>query len=145
MSAALLFQVTSLFAGIGWIVLLFVSPFWAGFDKFLIGIIIALLAVVYVWLNFSNFNPDILKNFSSLEGVMTLFRNPDLVDAAWVHIMAFDLFVAVWIKKNALSLGIPHGWIIPSLILSCLLGPLGYLLYLFTRWVRAKNYFWTNF
>jgi putative Mn2+ efflux pump MntP len=145
MNAAMIFQVTSLFAGIGWIVILFISPFWGEFDKFLIGFIIALLALVYTWLNFSNFHPDILKNFSSLEGVMTLFRNPELVDAAWVHILAFDLVVAVWIKKNALSLGIPHAWIIPSLIFSCLFGPLGYLIYLFTRWIKTKNYFSRNF
>jgi len=145
MNAAMLFQVTSLFAGIGWIVILFISPFWGEFDKFLIGIIISLLALVYTWLNFSNFQPDILKNFSSLEGVMTIFRNPELVDAAWVHILAFDLVVAVWIKKNALSLGIPHAWILPSLIFSCLFGPLGYLIYLLTRWIKTKHYFSANF
>jgi len=100
---------------------------------------------VYTWLNFSNFHPDILRNFSSLEGVMTLFRNPELVDAAWVHILAFDLLVVVWIKKNALSLGIPHAWILPSLLVSCPFGPLGYLVYLLTRWIRTKNYFSSNF
>jgi hypothetical protein len=145
MSPAAMFELTSLFAGIGWIVVLFVSPYWAGFDKFLIGLIITLLACVYTGLNFSNFSPDILKNFSSLEGVMKLFQIPDLVNAAWVHIMAFDLFVAVWIKKNSLSLGISHGWIIPSLIFTCPFGPLGFLLYLLTRWIRTKNYFSINF
>jgi hypothetical protein len=145
MNAALMFQWTSLFAGIGWIVILFISPFWAEFDKLLTGIIIALLAVVYTWLNFSNFHPDILKNFRSLEGVMKLYQNPELVVASWVHFLVFDLFCAVWIKKNAERYGIPHGWILPSLIFSCLFGPLGYLLYLFTRWIKTKNYFLQNF
>lgn len=145
MDSSLLFQVTSLFAGIGWIVLIFISPYWVSFDKLLIGLVIALLAGVYTWLNFSNFHPDILKNFLSLGGVMKLFGNPELVDAAWVHILALDLLMAVWIKKNSLSLGIPHGWIIPSLIFSCLFGPLGYLLYLLTRWIKTKNYFSPNF
>ena len=145
MSPATMFELTSLFAGIGWIVLLFVSPYWAGFDKFLIGVIIALLACVYTWLNFSNFSPDILKNFSSLEGVMKLFQIPELVVAAWVHIMAFDLLTALWIKKNSQALGIAHAWIILSLVFSCLFGPLGYLIYLLTRWIKTKNYFSENF
>src|SRR5882757_9045642 len=137
MNAALMFQLTSLFAGIGWIVILFVSPFWAEFDKLLMGIIIALLAVVYTWLNFSNFHPDILKNFSSVEGVMKLYQNPELVVASWAHFLVFDLFGAVWIKKNSLRHGIGHGWILPSLIFTCLFGPLGYLLYLLTRWAKT--------
>jgi hypothetical protein len=145
MSASAMFLFTSLFAGIGWIIVLFVSPFWAGFDKLLMGIIIALLACVYTWLNFSNFSPEILKDFQSLDGMVKLYQNPELVVASWVHFLVFDLFGAVWIKKNSLRYGIKHGWIIPSLIFTCMFGPLGYLLYLLTRWIKTKNYFSENF
>ncbi|MHA4810837.1 ABA4-like family protein [Flavitalea flava] len=145
MNPSALFQISSLFAGIGWIVVIFISPYWKDFDKFLIGFVIALLALVYTWLNFSNFSPDILKNFSSLEGVMTVFQNPELVTAGWVHFLAFDLLGAVWIKRNSLQNGIGHAWIIPSLVFTCIFGPLGYLIYLLTRWIKTKNYFSVNF
>jgi hypothetical protein len=140
-----MFIFSSLFAGIGWVIVLVASPFWVGFDKWVMGIIVALLAGVYTWLNFSNFSPDILKNFQSLEGVTKLYQNPELVLASWVHFLVFDLFGAVWIKKNSLRHGIPHAWIIPSLILTCMFGPFGYFLYLLTRWVKTKNYFSENF
>lgn len=145
MSPSALFEISSLFAGIGWIVVIFISPYWKDFDKFLTGVIIALLALVYTWLNFSNFSPDILKNFSSLEGVMKIYQNPELVTAGWVHFLVFDLFAAVWIKKNSLDKGIGHAWILPSLVFTCIFGPLGYLLYLLTRWIKTRSYFSENF
>jgi apolipoprotein N-acyltransferase len=73
------------------------------------------------------------------------FQNKALVMAAWLHFLVFDLFGAVWIKKNSLQHGIKHAWILPSLIFTCLFGPLGYLLYLLTRWVKTKEYFSENF
>ncbi|HEY4289614.1 MAG TPA: ABA4-like family protein [Puia sp.] len=140
-----LFLLSSGIASIGWITLLFISPFWPGFDKFLIGIIITLLALVYTGLNFANFHVGDAAKFGSLDGVATLFQNKALLTAGWVHFLAFDLLTAVWIKKNAVKLGVPHAWIIPAVIFSCLLGPLGFLLYLLTRWIRTKTWSAENF
>ena len=145
MSADNVFQITSIISAVGWIVILFLSPFWMRFDKFVVGIIIALLAIIYTWLNFSNFDPTILKKFSTLEGVVELFQNKYLLTAAWVHILAFDLLTAAWIKNNAVKNDIGHLAIIPALIFTCMLGPLGFLIYLFTRLLKTKNYFIENF
>ncbi|HTI94042.1 MAG TPA: abscisic acid-deficient protein Aba4 family protein [Puia sp.] len=139
-----LFLLSSGIASIGWITLLFISPFWTGFDKFLVGIIIALLALIYTGLNVANFHVSDAAKFGSLDGVAALYQNKALLAAGWVHFLAFDLLTAVWIKKNAVKLGIPHAWIIPALIFSCLLGPLGFLLYLLTRWIMTRNYFAQN-
>ena len=62
MTPEIVFQITCGISALGWIVLLFVSPFWMRYDKFLIGVVIALLAISYTWLNFSNFDPGLLKN-----------------------------------------------------------------------------------
>lgn len=129
----------SLFSGIGWIVLIFVSPYWKDFDRFLIGVVIVVLALVYTGLNFSNPIVQTMKDFSNFEGVMRIFRNESLVNAAWVHFLAFDLFVAVWMKKDSLRRGISHAWVLPALILSCVFGPLGYLVYLLIRRIRSKT------
>jgi hypothetical protein len=139
-----LFQVTCLFAAVGWIIILFVSPFWNGYDKFVIGVVVAVLALTYSYLNFSNFQPDILSKFSTLDGVQSLFQNKSLVLAAWVHFLAFDLLVAVWEKNNSVKHGIKHLLIIPALIFTCMLGPLGFLIYLLTRWLKTKTYFADN-
>lgn len=140
-----LFLVSSVIAFIGWVTLIVISPFWAGADKFLIGIIIALLALVYSGLNFTNFHLGDLTKFGSLEGILALYQNKALLTAGWVHFLAFDLLTAVWIKRNAVQLGISHWLILPALFFTCLLGPLGFLIYLLTRWIRTKDYFSENF
>ena len=145
MTPETVFQVTCGISAVGWIILLFISPFWIQYDKFLVGLVIALLAGTYSWLNFSNFDPGLLKKFSSLNGVAEIFRNRFLLTAAWIHILAFDLLAAVWIKKNSVKHGIGHLLIIPAMFFTCMLGPLGFLIYLLTRWIKAKNYFAENF
>ena len=138
------FTFVSGFAAIGWILVLVISPFWKRFDIIVIGIVVMLLAVAYTALNFTHFRSDILEKFSTLNGVMELFSSKPLVVAAWCHFLAFDLVAAVWIKKNSLQHDIGHGLIIPSLIFTCILGPMGLLIYLLTRWVKTKNYFASN-
>ena len=145
MTADSIFQITCALAAVGWIILLFASPFWMGYDKFVVSIVIALLAISYTWLNFSNFDPGILKKFSSLDGIAEIFQNRFLLTAAWVHFLAFDLLTAVWIKRNSVMHNIGHVLIIPALIFSCMLGPLGFLIYLLTRWIKTKKYFAENF
>jgi len=129
---------------VGWIIIFFLSPFWKGWDKPTVGVIAFLVAAIYTYLNVSNFSMSTVKNFSSLEGVGIIFQNPYLLAAAWAHILAMDLMVAVWIKRNSVKLGISHWKIIPSLIFSLLFGPFGFILYLLTRWMCTKQYFADN-
>lgn len=140
-----IFQTCSTVAMLGWLLLIIISPFWFGFDKLFIGIIIALLAIVYLWLIAQSFNPETFKQFGSLGGVMELFTNKTAVTAGWIHYLAFDLFVGVWIKKNAVRHSISHWLVIPCLLLTFMLGPIGLLLYLLIRWVVSKKYLNENF
>jgi heme A synthase len=139
-----IFKLTCIIAAIGWIILIVISPFWPKYDKFMIGVIIAILALVYSTLNFTNFDPGILSKFSSLDGIFSLYQNKALLLAGWVHFLAFDLFVAVWIKQNSVRHGIKHGWVIPALVFTCLLAPLGFLIYIVIRSVKTKDYFADN-
>ncbi len=145
MTPALIFQLSSSIALIGWLVLIIASPFIQEVDKFLMGIIITLLAMVYAWLIISSFNPGDLKKFGTLDGVMSLFQDKTLVTAGWVHYLAFDLMVGIWIKRNSLKYGINHWFIIPCLLLTFMLGPVGLLIYLLIRFIKTNNYFATNY
>ncbi len=140
-----IFQLCSAIAMIGWVTLIITSPFILEVDKFLIGIIITLLSVVYAWLIFSSFNPGDMKSFGSLDGVMKLFQDKPLVTAGWVHYLAFDLMVGIWIKRNSLKYGMPHWLIIPCLLFTFMLGPVGLLLYLLLRLIKTKNHFSANY
>jgi len=139
------FQTCSTIAMVGWIVLLIISPFWSSFDKFLIGIIITLFAIVYAWLIFQVFTPGDFQKFGSLNGVMELFTDKTAVTAGWVHYLAFDLLTGIWIKKNALKYNIHHLILIPCLLLTFMLGPIGLLLYLLVRSIKTKQYFAANY
>ena len=152
MSPDSIFQTSSTIAMAGWLVLLVISPLWSSFDKFLIGIIITLFAIVYAWLIFQVFSPgDIVRmdsfgeKFGSLNGVMELFTNKTAVTAGWVHYLAFDLFTGIWIKKNAQKYNIHYLVLTPCLLLTFLLGPIGLLLYLLVRSITTKQYFAANY
>ena len=145
MSPDSVFQTCSTIAMVGWLVLIIISPFWSGFDKFLIGIVITLFAIVYAWLIFQVFRPEDFEKFGSLNGVMELFTNKTAVTAGWVHYLAFDLLTGIWIKKNAQKYGIPHLILIPCLLFTFMLGPIGLLLYLIIRMVTTKQYFASNY
>jgi len=92
-----------------------------------------LLAVVYIYYIIELFSLGSFKSFGSLEGVKSLLGNDNMAVAGWVHYLAFDLFVGSWIWQNASIRHVPHFWVIPSLILTFLMGPVGLLFYLGIR------------
>ena len=145
MSPDSVFQTCNTIAMVGWIVLLIISPFWSSFDKFLIGIIITLFTIVYAWLIFQVFRPEDFEKFGSLNGVMELFTDKTAVTAGWVHYLAFDLLTGIWIKKNAQKYNIHHLILIPCLLFTFMLGPIGLLLYLLVRLIKTKQYFAANY
>jgi hypothetical protein len=145
MSPDSIFQTCSTIAMAGWLVLLIISPFWSSFDKFLIGIIITLLAIVYAWLIFQVFTPGDFEKFSSLNGVMELFTDKTAVTAGWIHYLAIDLLTGIWIKKNAQKYNIHHLIVLPCLLVTFMLAPIGLLLYLLVRLVKTKQYFAANY
>jgi len=145
MSPDSIFQTCSTIVMAGWLVLLIISPFWSSFDKFLIGIIITLLAIVYAWLIFQVFTPEDFEKFSSLNGVMELFTDKTAVTAGWIHYLAIDLLTGIWIKKNAQKYNIHHLIVLPCLLVTFMLAPIGLLLYLLVRLVKTKQYFAANY
>lgn len=116
-----------------WLLLLF-APGWRWTQRLVHAAWIPLLmGGAYVGLAF--FGPEAPEGagFSTLSGVMRLFDSPVGALAGWIHYLAFDLFVGAWEARDARRRGIGHGWVVPCLILTFLLGPAGLLLYLGIR------------
>lgn len=76
--------------------------------------------------------------FGSLEALRALFDVPGLLVAGWIHYLAFDLFVGVWIASRSAQLGWKHIWVVPLLLLTFMLGPLGLLVFLGLRSLRGQ-------
>jgi hypothetical protein len=92
-------------------------------------------AVLYTAIVISIFG-RVPGGFSTLAGVGTLFSNPWLLLAGWVHYLAFDLLVGSWELEDAAGRGIPHWIVVPCLLLTFLFGPAGWLLYRIVRSIR---------
>ncbi len=71
--------------------------------------------------------------FGSLAQVALLFQDPWALLAGWVHYLCFDLWVGAWEVRDAQRRGVPHGAVVPALVLTFLLGPVGLLVYLGVR------------
>jgi hypothetical protein len=73
-----------------------------------------------------------------LAGIAGLLGSPAGATIAWLHFLAFDLFVGRWIYLDSRERGISAWLLAPVLYLTLMLGPCGFLLYLLVR--RVKGY-----
>ena len=79
--------------------------------------------------------PGVLGAVSSpsLEAIAPLLGTPEGATVAWVHFLAFDLFVGRWVYLDARARGITPWLTSPLLFLTLMLGPAGLLGYLLAR------------
>jgi hypothetical protein len=70
-------------------------------------------------------------DFSSLEGIVSLFKNttPESAAAGWLHYLAFDFWVGTWIIRHSRKNEIAHLAIILPLLCTFMLGPVGVMIY----------------
>lgn len=101
--------------------------------------IVGLLAVAYAALVFVFFFRVEGGGFGSIAEVRALFLSDPVLLAGWIHYLAFDLFVGVWIATRADGLGIGRLVQAPILLATFLFGPLGLLLFQGCRAVPAPR------
>src|SRR5437763_15073719 len=98
----------------------------------------AFFAVAYVVIVVAQFGSS-SGGFTSLPAVATLFSNPWLLLAGWIHYLAFDLFIGAWQVRDSTKHRVPHIFVIPCLLLTFLFGPAGLLLYFVIRTLRGMS------
>jgi Domain of unknown function (DUF4281) len=129
---SLFFKIATYMAMLGWLVLA-ILPNWQWADFLIKSVIVVLLSVLYVYVLFIHKNIQGESypkgGFGSLKAVMNLFQNPRGVLAGWVHYLAFDLMIGLYIKTEANAIGMSHWLQIPCFLLTLLFGPAGYLLF----------------
>src|SRR5262245_17194065 len=92
MSLNAIFQLCTVAALAGWLVLL-IAPIAPTFADRISGLLVpVLLAVVYSGLMLA-FWSRAEGGFDNLPNVMRLFTKPEIALAGWIHYLAFDLFV----------------------------------------------------
>lgn len=80
-------------------------------------------------------NPD---DFTTLKGLKKLFQTDEAVLAGWIHYLAFDLAVGMWLVFQNRSVNISNWLMIPVLLFTFMIGPAGFLLFYIMKLFKKK-------
>jgi len=75
----------------------------------------------------------------SVAGLRPLFASDGGIVIGWTHYLAFDLFVGLWIAKDADHKGFSRTVQLPFLLATLMAGPIGLLAWLVLREARARK------
>lgn len=152
MNWALIFSITNSWALLMWLILAFAPRQMVSGDGVLKAVFyggVGLLAVSYVTLIIplmagwvdpgSGADTAGSADLTTLQGVKNLFATDAGTTIGWIHYLAFDLFVGLWIARNADRHGIARWVQVPILFFALMFGPLGLVLYLALRFARQKQ------
>lgn len=133
-----LFSICSGLAVVGWALLIFL-PRWRWTERLVLsGWWSLALSAVYLFL-IVRFMPGAAGGFGSIAEVRAFFGLDALLVAGWVHYLAFDLLIGAFEVRQAKEHGIPHLLVIPALVFTFLLGPIGLLLFFIIKSVRQRK------
>lgn len=139
MTAAEVFSLVNLIAMPMWI-LMIVLPKWK-LTRFLVDykLIPLVLSLVYAWYIALTIQSGPAMDFGSLEAVMNLFTAENALLAGWVHYLAFDLLVGMWMLDQNKTLGIHPLIMAPCLLGTFMLGPVGFLVFMAVRMIKIQR------
>ena len=123
-------------AAAGWL-LLVILPRWRHTQIICAVAIPLAIAVLYLGLILKFFGRG-PGGFGSLAEVGLLFSQPGPLLAGWVHYLAFDLFIGSWEVRDSQKHGVSHWLVIPCLIATFMLGPIGLLTYFIIRSIKLR-------
>lgn len=144
MSWESLFALTNGWAIVGWIALAFLPRgpkilsliLYAG--VFLLCLAYAVMLVGILAGGFDAGGSRAAVDFTSLPGVMAIFDSKGGAVVGWTHYLAFDLFVGLWIARDADQKGFSRVVQLPFFLLTLFFGPAGLLAWLIVRERRAR-------
>jgi len=130
----LYFKLANAFAMSGWL-LLFLLPYWKFTPIIVLYVSFILIGVLYIFLLQKAMRtkpePDGDKpGFSNIRGVLALLRNPIGGLTAWVHILAFDLMMGLYIHEEGSLYNISHWYLLPCYFFTLMFGPIGVMMFL---------------
>jgi hypothetical protein len=143
-----LFTLTNVVALAGWAVLVLLSRARLA-QSFVMFACVGLLCLAYAAMFVALFGglvdpsrvagapaPD-LTNYS-VEGLRALFMSDGGIVLGWTHYLAFDLFVGLWVARDADAKGFSRLAQLPVLFLVLMAGPIGLLVWLIVREKSAR-------
>lgn len=146
MNWELIFSITNSWALLMWLILAFAprnilrgdlvmkGVFYGG-----VGLLALTYAVIMIPLMTGMIDGGGELDFTSLAGVQAALSTDGGATIGWIHYLAFDLFVGIWIARNADKYGFARWIQVPILFFTLMLGPVGLTLYLLLRFTRHQK------
>ena len=137
MDTTTIFKIVNNIAMLAWLFLLIV-PKWKYTIPSVVSFIIFFLSISYTFIIIKALpliKPDV---FSSLSSIRNLFANDTTLLAGWIHYLAFDLFVGVYIVKEAQKYFIHRSIVTILLPLTFLFGPIGYVAFQIIKTIKMQ-------
>lgn len=144
----LVFNATNLLALIGWTALILL-PRWPALLSGVLYLGIGLLCLIYamglIGLLSGLLDPGAGSggaggaDFTTIAGVRAIFATDAGVAIGWTHYLAFDLFVGLWIVRDADAKAVSRFVQAPILLATFIAGPLGLLVWLAFREPAARR------
>jgi hypothetical protein len=138
------FSMVNLLALIAWTGLILL-PRWPALLSGILYLGIGLLCLIYATGLIGLFSGLIPNpqgggaNFTTIEGVRSIFGSDGGVTIGWTHYLAFDLFVGLWIARDGDAKNISRLIQAPVLLATFMAGPLGLLVWLGLREPIARR------
>lgn len=126
------FSYANAIAMAGWLALLLL-PRWPVLVSLLKFGLIGLLSIAYAVLIMVYFFRVEGGGFGSIAEVRQLFLSDGGLLAGWIHYLAFDLFIGLWIAEHADRASLSRLLQAPILIATFMFGPVGLLMFYATR------------
>ena len=123
-----LFQIANLVALLSWLSLVIFSKN-DQVIKVLKYLIIGTLSISYVVLLAPFLVHFQIDTFSSIPNIQALFANPQMLTAGWIHYLAFDLFVGIYLVQKGKEYGLARWKYTLCLPFTFMFGPMGLLLF----------------
>ena len=149
MAWSAIFTLTNVIAFTGWAMLAFLPRRPAIYSIILFGCV-AMLCLAYTAMFIGLFGglvdpvrvggasaPD-LSDYS-VPGLRALFMSDGGIVLGWTHYLAFDLFVGLWVSRDADAKDFGRWVQLPILFLILMAGPIGLLVWLMIRERRARQ------
>ena len=148
MTWSAIFTLTNVIAFAGWAMLAFL-PRRPAVHSIILYACVAILCLAYAAMYVALFGgladpvrvpgagePDLTDY--SIAGLRALFMSDGGIVLGWTHYLAFDLFVGLWVSRDADAKGFSRWVQLPILFLILMAGPIGLLIWLAIRERRAR-------
>ncbi|MGB7418682.1 MAG: ABA4-like family protein [Erythrobacter sp.] len=137
------FNAVNLLALAAWIVLILL-PRWPALLSAILYLGVGLLCAIYAVLLVGAVTGIVPSgsegaDFTTIEGVRSIFLSDMGLTVGWTHYLAFDLFVGLWIARDGDAKNISRFVQVPILLATFLAGPLGLLIWLIIREPAARR------